>query len=157
MEFKLRSSATIQTPKEMEDKISEYFQDVTGYRPILDKEGQPLLGEDGRPLHRWIQPTVSGMAFYMGFTSRQSLTDYKGKQDKNGNFPFADIIKKGILYIESIVEQQLITGKANAGAIFWMKNHGWKDNQSVEISGNLRFEDALSSMLSKLPDPGKTE
>ena len=70
-------------------------------------------------------PTWSGLALYLGFESRQSLEDYKKKDG------FTYPIKKALLTIEKYYEQS-ITGKNPAGAIFALKNFGWKDRQEVQ-------------------------
>ena len=73
--------------------------------------------------------TWSGLALYLGFESRQSLEDYKKKPE------FSYPIKKALLRIESFYEQS-IQSRNPAGAIFALKNFGWKDKQEVEQSGN---------------------
>lgn len=81
-------------------------------------------------------PTWSGLALYLGFESRQSLEDYKKKPD------FSYPIKKALLRIESHYEKS-IQSRNPAGAIFALKNFGWKDKQEVDqnINGglNIRF------------------
>lgn len=73
--------------------------------------------------------TWSGLALYLGFESRQSLEDYKKKPE------FSYPIKKALLRIESYYEQS-IQSRNPAGAIFALKNFGWRDKQEVEQSGN---------------------
>lgn len=64
--------------------------------------------------------TVTGLALHLGFESRQSFYDY----EKEGEFSYT--IKKARLTIESFYEQNLLTKNAT-GAIFALKNFGWKD------------------------------
>lgn len=72
-------------------------------------------------------PTLSGLAYALGFASRQSLYDYSEKDS------FSYAIKRVILKIESQYESQLMNGKANtAGVIFWLKNRGWRDTQTID-------------------------
>lgn len=98
------------TSEELEDKISEYFNS--------------LNKDDGSSL----MATMSGLALYLGFASRQSLNDY----EKDERFSY--LIKKARLSIESAWEQML-TRQSCTGAIFWLKNHaGYTDKQ--EISAN---------------------
>lgn len=92
-----------ETPEELEKKIDEYFEDVT-------------------------KPTITGLALFLGFESRQSFYDY----EKNGNFSY--IIKRARLHIESIYEESLHS-QSCTGAIFALKNFGWKDKQEVEQNG----------------------
>lgn len=98
-----------ETPEELSKKIDEYF---------IWKEA-----DDGII-------TVSGLAFYLGFASRQSLQDYKEREE------FSYTIKKAVLFIESCYEEKL-SGTAPTGAIFALKNMGWKDKTETEHSGEL--------------------
>jgi hypothetical protein len=81
-------------------------------------------------------PTWTGLALHLGFESRQSLQDYKGKSE------FSYPIKKALARIEENYEQGLFS-RNPAGAIFALKNFGWKDKQEVEQSGGLtiKFEE----------------
>lgn len=75
------------------------------------------------------QPTWTGLALHLGFESRQSLQDYKEKEG------FSYSIKKALLRIEGQYEGIAVYGKMPTGAIFALKNFGWKDKQEVEQSG----------------------
>ena len=70
--------------------------------------------------------TVSGLAFYLGFESRQSMYDY----EKNDIFSY--VIKRLRLFVEHCYESQLYTFNAT-GAIFALKNMGWKDKTETEV------------------------
>lgn len=70
-------------------------------------------------------PTWTGLAIHLGFESRQSLEDYKKRP------LFSYPIKKALLRIENAYEKAICT-KNPAGAIFALKNFGWKDKQEVE-------------------------
>lgn len=69
--------------------------------------------------------TWSGLAIHLGFESRQSLEDYKKKPG------FSYSIKKALFRIEALYEQKLST-TTPTGAIFALKNFGWKDKQDIE-------------------------
>lgn len=69
--------------------------------------------------------TVTGLAIYLGFESRQSLYDY-GKKDE-----YSYIIKRAKLFIEEEYEEQLQHGNTT-GAIFALKNMGWADKQEID-------------------------
>ena len=86
-------------PEEFEKKVDEYFETEE-------------------------RPTWSGLAYYLGFESRQSLQDYKSKEG------FSYPIKKALLRIEIMYEANL--SKMNtSGSIFALKNFGWKDTQQI--------------------------
>ncbi len=94
------------TPEELETAIDKYFLDNLE------------------------APTISGLAHYLGFTSRQSIYDYKENQK------FSYIIKRAVLNIESKHESNLYT-HGSAGSIFWLKNRGWTDKQITEHTGDM--------------------
>lgn len=91
------------SPKEMEEKVNEYL----GKMPIGTR-------------------TITGMALYLGFESRQSFYDYEEKIE------FSCIVKRARLEVEASYEMCLI-GKNPAGAIFALKNMGWHDTQRIDI------------------------
>lgn len=95
------------TPEELEIAVNQYF-DETDYQDI----------------------TITGLAFFLGFESRQSFYDY----EKNDAFSY--IIKRARLRVEMQYELRL-GNQSPTGAIFALKNMGWKDKQEVEQSGGL--------------------
>lgn len=82
-------------------------------------------------------PTWTGLALHLGFESRQSLQDYKTQDG------FSYPIKKALAKIEENYEQGLFS-RNPAGAIFALKNFGWKDKQEIDQntkhSGGIRIE-----------------
>lgn len=99
--------------------------------------GQPRIFEKKEDLEREVilyfeeasekkfDLTVTGLALYLGFESRQSLFDY-GLKDE-----FSYIIKRAKLAVENGYEHGLHTFKAS-GSMFALKNMGWKDKTEVE-------------------------
>lgn len=69
-------------------------------------------------------PTISGLALHLGFVSRQSFYDY----EKNPAHSYT--IKRARLAIEDCYEQRLHASNPT-GAIFALKNFGWKDTQEI--------------------------
>lgn len=90
------------TKQELINKINEYFND-----------------ENKKPT------TITGLAFHLGFESRQSFYDYKR------NKKYTHIIKRAALMIENGYEIAL-TLVGGAGNIFALKNMGWSDKHEVE-------------------------
>lgn len=88
----------------LERKVKEYYQYCEDNREHL---------------------TITGLALYLGFESRQSLYDYE-KNDK-----FSYIIKAARLKVENDYEKRLATNSVT-GAIFALKNMGWSDRQEIE-------------------------
>lgn len=92
------------TPEEFEEKVFEY---------------QDYCRENKEPV------TWTGLALYMGFSSRQSIDEY-AKYDG-----FSDSVKKAKTFVEWHYEMRLC-GDKPTGAIFALKNMGWKDKAPEE-------------------------
>lgn len=101
------------TVEELQEAIDKYF-DV--------KCAPTLIGDKLQPN----PPTVSGLALHLGFSDRQSIYDYKEREE------FSCTIKKAITRIEEYAEKQILSGGQATGAIFWLKNKGWSDKQEVD-------------------------
>lgn len=102
------------SPKELQKKIDAYFNGGANERIIVVG-----LGTIKVPCY-----TICGLAYYLGFVSRQSLSDYEAKVE------FTDIIKKARLRIEMAYEERL-SESACTGAIFALKNMEWKDKSEI--------------------------
>lgn len=115
-----------ETVEELESKINQYFNEGVKIRTVII--GKP-------PNQQAIEvpiPTITGLCYYCGFESRQSFYDYEKNED------FSYTIKRARLFIEQEYEEQLSVGNT-VGAIFALKNMGWKDKTEIEQSGNLNF------------------
>lgn len=97
------------TPEELEDRVRDFFETM--------KEGK-------------LWPTICGLALHLGFCDRQSLYDYEKKVE------FSGIIKKARLMVEMSYEQRL-GNQSCAGAIFALKNMGWRDKQEHDHTLNV--------------------
>lgn len=95
-------------PDDLQNKIDEYFESCKGTK---DNPGQFL--------------TITGLALYVGFESRQSFYDYEKRPE------FSYIIKRARLQVENGYEQRLF-GNNPTGPIFALKNMGWADKQEIE-------------------------
>lgn len=71
-------------------------------------------------------PSITGLAYHLGFESRQSIYDYEKKNDE-----FSYTIKRARLKIE-IYYEELLSTKSVTGAIFALKNFGWADKQEID-------------------------
>lgn len=72
--------------------------------------------------------TITGLALFLGFESRQSLYDYAEQEQ------FSYIIKRAKFKVEHAYELRLINSSSPTGAIFALKNMGWKDKTEREIT-----------------------
>ena len=87
-----------------------------------------LIGDkyfENVPDNQW---TVTGLAYYLGFTDRNSLIEYTGRPE------FTYTLKRYKLRIEASYELQS-RQTSSAGAIFALKNFGWRDNYDVTSNG----------------------
>ena len=71
------------------------------------------------------KPTVTGLAYFLGFESRQSMYDYQKREQSSYS------IKRAILRIEEKHEKNLY-GSQSTGSIFWLKNRDWTDKQNID-------------------------
>lgn len=96
------------SPQQMQNAISKYFTECLRlYEPC----------------------TITGLALWLGFTSRQDLINYEGYSDA-----FRDTIKRAKFFIENEYEKRLFYEGNPAGAIFALKNFDWKDKQETDIT-----------------------
>lgn len=106
--------------------------------------GRPPLFKSAEELHNAVeayfesspfgQYTVTGIALFLGFESRQSFYDYEKHEE------YSYIIRKARLRVENGYENKLFTNSPT-GAIFALKNMGWTDKieQHVEHAGSMTF------------------
>ena len=124
----------------LEAAISKYFDDSTP-KPITEEDEEGKLAvvcdKQGRPVYTQVFPTVAGLAHSLGYASRQSIFDLK--QDERYSY----VIKRALLWIESLHEQNLALRDKPVGDIFWLKNYGWTDKQEIEHSGAVQIIDDI--------------
>jgi hypothetical protein len=108
----------LETPEELERRAHAYFAQCKA-----DKE--PL--------------TVTGLALALGLSSRQSLDRYGQRPE------FRYVVRWAKLVVEHDYELRLNRDRP-AGAIFALKQMGWRDERSVAFQGRMTVD------LDKLPD-----
>lgn len=125
------------TAEELEKKILDYFEWIKG--EYEEREGErKIITKDGSVIEEkyayWFElrkkeiPTITGLAIFLGFASRQSMYDYIIKPE------FAYEIKRALLKVENSYENRLWDDKPT-GAIFALKNMGWADKIINETTG----------------------
>ena len=88
--------------------------------------------------------TVTGLAYDLGFNSRQALINYEGYSPE-----FNDTIKRAKLLIERSYEVSMrVNGRA--GDIFGLKNFGWTDKSEVIVKDKDNITDAERADLRAL-------
>lgn len=99
--------ATYETPELMAQAIELYFKTCVAEKAY---------------------PSITRLAYALGFESRQSFYDYEAKPE------FSYIIKRSRLLVEAGYEDALRYNNCT-GSIFALKNMGWKDKTENEIYG----------------------
>lgn len=107
------------TSEELQEKINEYFNGGLKKRTIIVGKGE------NKEAIEVPVPTISGLAYFLGFESRKSFYDYESRDG------FLYTIKRARLFIEQEYEEQLQVGNTT-GAIFALKNMGWIDKTEIE-------------------------
>lgn len=147
----------ISDEEELQDKIDEYFKTQVGMFPAKDADGDTIYkpnGESAQIVFEKKAPTITGLALYLGFSTRQSIYDYIKRDDK-----FSYIIKRAVGRIEEYAENIILGGgiagtNATSGAIFWAKVHGWK---CAEDDGKEDYGELLKKLAQIEIDRGKDE
>lgn len=106
--------------EELQKAIDRYFEECPDKRVVVAGEGTIEM-----PCY-----TITGLALYLGFESRQSLYDYGNRNE------YSYIIKRSQTRVEQEYEKKLHDGSCT-GAIFALKNMGWKDKTETEHSGKV--------------------
>lgn len=114
-------------PKNDPDGVDEIQNKIDLYFESLERTvGDDIVHDD---------PTFSGLALALGYTSRQSLWE-----NSKSNKPISLPLKRAMLRIEESYEKGL-RFQTCTGAIFALKNRGWADKSEVEHSGSVTIID----------------
>ena len=102
---------------------------------------------------RAANPTVSGLTLALGFTSRQSLLNYRGYCEE-----FRATVGRARLRIEDYYERMLQDPRAKPGAaIFALKNLGWRGTPEPDVMDLPRIQvicNASGSASDPVPGAG---
>lgn len=103
---------TFTSAEEMQEKIDAYFASCEP-ELLRDGDGTPMLNKNGEPIYVGGRPmTIQGLALALGFTSRQSLLNYKAKRE------FVDTVTRARLRVEQYAAERLFDRDAQRGAQF---------------------------------------
>jgi hypothetical protein len=110
------------TPEEMQEVIDRYFE--TTKSPVIHKNGVEYIPGPY---------TMTGLAIALGFTSRQALWNYEGKEG------FVDVVARARARVIEYAEGRLYDKDGSNGAKFALGNFndGWSDKTTVEHTGNI--------------------
>lgn len=104
----MAANTPLLTPEEFEQKAEDYFAECRA-------NAEPF--------------TMTGLCLALGFASRQSIYDYKKREG------YEHIAQRATLMVENGYERRLLADGSPTGAIFGLKNFGWKDTVSQEVTG----------------------
>ena len=107
-------------PIELQKKIEDYFINCPDKKTIVVGDGTIDISIF----------SICGLAYFLGFESRQSFYAYEDKIE------FSYIIKRARLRIEMKYEQNLQFNNAT-GSIFALKNMDWSDKSEIEHNVNI--------------------
>lgn len=135
-----------ETPQEIQAAIDEYFEHCKGqYKEIDVMEPDPEGGAGKQRIKRdeFDDPikkrktirepeniTITGLALYLGFASRQSLFDYE--KDRDG---FSYVIRQARCRVENSYEHDLRDRQKARGSEFALSNMGWATASRHELTG----------------------
>ena len=125
--------------EEMQQKIDKYFQDCEG-TVLKNDDGSIFKDKNGNPVIIGAKPlTMTGLALALGFSSRQSLLNYKAKKE------FMDTITRARARVEQFAEECLFDKNTANGAKFSLANNfeGWKEKQDIDITEHQKLEELL--------------
>lgn len=111
-----------ETPEEMEKAIVQYFEHIKGEIRYVKNEGTEK--EEVIWKRKPERATITGLILYIGFECKNSFYDYEKREG------FSILIKRAKAVIEKLYEERL-QGHNVTGAIFALKNLGWKDKQEI--------------------------
>ena len=148
------SSTTFFTADELSARIEAYFTYVEGEFHVEKKHDKEPKGETGAKKKMWDRepepPTITGLALFLGFNSRQAFDDY----EENGKF--AANLKHGRLRIETIYEKKLHQ-QSPTGAIFALKSMGWNDKTEGKTGGTDVLKSLKIEIIETGPRPANSE
>ena len=127
-----------QDPEELQVLIDNYFESCWS----IDQDGMKT---------QTIPYTVTGLGLAIGL-SRKQIIEYSDK-DK-----FRNSIKEARQRCEQYAETMALTGRNQAGAIFILKNYGWKDVQQLDVNDITEYTDEeLRRRANRLIASGETD
>ena len=119
------------TKEELEAKIDEYFNQCEP-EYAKDEECEIIVTKQGPIIKNLNAPSLTGLALYLGYASRQSIYDNENIEE------YSYTIKRSKMKVEEWLYQHSVDGTMPpAVGIFLLKNFGWTDKQEIEHSGGV--------------------
>lgn len=110
--------------KAMAEAVDKYFEDCEGH-VLTDEDGEAVTDKYGQPVIVGAHPpTVTGLALWLGFKTRQSLLNYQARAEA-----FNDVLTVAKTRCEEYAERRLYDRDGVNGAKFSLTNNfkGWRE------------------------------
>ena len=123
--------------RELKKRVDGYFE--SRLAPVLDKNGVPLVDENGELIKRVSLPyTLTGLALAVGCDSREELFTFKNK-DMNR------LLRTAVLRVEEYAEERLFSKEAFSGVkLFLAVNFDrWRDGSDTVDEGEYELPDGV--------------
>lgn len=133
--------------EDLEEQIQSYFRQCEG-EVLRDDYGTVVCQKNGEPIRVGEKPpTVAGLAFALGFFSKEGFLHYEGK--------YRDTVARARLCLEGRIEEQLYNKDGLHGAKFTLINNfeGWADKTKEE--GELLVFEKLDGILEGINNAAK--
>ena len=135
-------------------KTDAYFSYIEGeYLTECDMDDEPskkATKEKKVCIREAEPPTLSGLAYYLGFNNRQDFFDY----EQSGRF--TSILKRARLRIEVAYEKKL-HHQSPTGAIFALKSMGWNDKADDKADTKETIKNLIIEVIETGPKPAGSE
>lgn len=97
----------------VKNRVEAYF--LSRLSPKTDKDGKPVLDENGEPVMVSARPlTVTGLTLALGLSSRDELFSFKSKKTRA-------LIRTALMKIEESAEEKLFTKEYFNGAKLFLE------------------------------------
>lgn len=133
---------TYKTPDELQTAIDKYFADCDG-KLLRDEDGTAIVDKFGNPVIVGKKPpTVTGLAYALGFKSRQALLNYQGKK------AFNDTVTRAKLYIEAYCEERLFDKDGVKGATFSLERNfrNWRPDNDTNAEVLSKLDETIKAL-----------
>ena len=131
----------------MSEAIEAYFKDCEGHT-ITDENVEIVTDKHGVPVVIGTHPpTVTGLALWLGFKTRQSLLNYQARSKA-----FDDVLTMAKSRCEEYAERRLYDRDGVNGAKFSLVNNfnGWSNSPDAKDKDVLdRLDEVLGKMMPK--------
>lgn len=125
-----------QSVEDLEQAIEDYFNPEV----VTTIDTHCGTQETGRQREPRTKVSVTGLAIALGFADKTTLYEYRDRDE------FSYSVKRALTRIEQYHEERLSENSV-AGAIFALKNMGWKDKTEQDI----RYPDGVNLSFEKVP------